>query len=171
MRQTFKQFLVEESEDDLALANLIISKCKPFLTQGRYEPIFRGETFRSFTFDRKLPILDFDGNKFMIPIVDVKHPEADRSPRDTSGALHKFFDQKMKEKFGWGGRSQGLFVTGSVAQALAYHDAGLYMVFPVGEFKYIWSKHEQDLYNSLRQHDIEKNGVKYGYHDFKYKVD
>jgi len=72
----------------------------------------------------------------------------DRRPLHTPKEIHDLVDINMKKKFGWKPRSEGLFVTPSKDEALGYGPA--YYIFPIGNYKYIWSPYIEDFYVDLR---------------------
>lgn len=67
-----------------------------------------------------------------------------RLPAHTPKELHEFMNDMFQKKFGWPARN-GTFVTWDRDTAATYGD--LYAVFPIGEFKYVWSPDVQDLYS------------------------
>lgn len=89
-----------------------------------------------------------------------KKVRTNRQPLTTSKKLHQMFDMYFKGKFGWNARSNGLFVTGSSNDAASYGPK-TYMIFPIGNFKYIWSPEVGDLFifasqNKLTGYEAEK---------------
>lgn len=68
----------------------------------------------------------------------------DRMPFDTPTEFHEMFNKDFKKKFGWAARSEGLFISGSEDLAESY--GPLYMIWPIGNYKYIWSKKVTDLF-------------------------
>lgn len=93
--------------------------------------------------------------------VNNERVRKDRYPKDTSGEIHELIDDLMHEKFGIRGRSQTLFVTGKESNDRSYGDP--YIIFPVGSFKFLWSKDVKDLYN--RVEDLTLNFDEYDWTD------
>jgi len=75
-------------------------------------------------------------------------PKKDRKPKDMERADHDELNELLKKKFGWKPRSQGVFATGDQSEAGAYGDDFLF--FPIGEFKYVWSRDIKDLFQYIR---------------------
>lgn len=69
-----------------------------------------------------------------------------RLPLHTPQKLHDSLNNFFVEKFGWPARS-GTFVSWDIDTAASYGD--LYAIFPIGEFKYVWSPDVVDLYENL----------------------
>ena len=74
-------------------------------------------------------------------------PRMDRRPMDTPRELHNYLDKLFKKKFGWEVRSEGVFVTGDDYQADNY--GIVYLFFPIGQFKYVWSPKISDMLHYL----------------------
>jgi hypothetical protein len=58
--------------------------------------------------------------------------------------LHDYLDEQFKKKFGWKARSEGVFCVRS--KQIAYNYGNPYSVFPIGNYKYIYSNKIHDLY-------------------------
>lgn len=69
----------------------------------------------------------------------------DRRPVDTSAKMHDYFDDIFNRHFGFKGRSNALFCTGSAYTAEDWGQP--YMVFPIGKFKFIYSHTINDLFD------------------------
>lgn len=77
------------------------------------------------------------------PVFLKKDVRTDRHPKDTPEGISKLMDNWFKKKFGIKFRSESMFVTSRAWTAAAY---GLvYMVFPIGDYDYVWSKKYSDL--------------------------
>jgi len=70
-----------------------------------------------------------------------------RSPRDMNKIVHNIIDDALYKKFGFHARSNALFCTGDVYKAYYYGRA--YIIFPIGNYKYIWNPTVNDLYNKF----------------------
>lgn len=148
---TFKQFLSEDNGDSgFELVKLIQTKCAPFLKAGNFTPMFRGEKSRKIHFDRDktVTLLDFDGKPHEVSYAEIKHFNGEREPQDLSKSLHDWFGNRLKQEFGWNPRNSGLFVTGSFSQASNY--SPVFMIFPVGDFQFVYSSKTSDLYVYLQ---------------------
>lgn len=123
-----------ESQDDLEqVAQIIVEACTPFLQQINYEAdkyiLWRGLGGK-FTTISPNP-------------VDVMTVRKDRQPVLTGANAHKLSDRYFDEKFGIKGRSATTFVTGQIKHAMSYGRP--YAVFPVGEFRFLWSPNVADM--------------------------
>lgn len=118
------------TEDKLAsparMLTLLQQNCKPFLTQAGWDhPMYRGV-------DRALPEVSIHTN--------MGH----RRPVNTSPAISKVADDWFLEKTGIKFRSNAVFVTGDFATARSYGD--VFVMFPIGEFKFCWSPIVEDMF-------------------------
>lgn len=84
-----------------------------------------------------------------------KKVRKDRRPKDTPKMVHEMMDKSLKEKFGWNVRSEGLFVYG-----LSDNTHGGYLVFPVGDYKFVWSSKFADITNSLAK-EIKSGPIRF----------
>jgi hypothetical protein len=75
-----------------------------------------------------------------------------RTPRDTLKKIHKYFNNKFEDIFGWPVRN-GVFVTGSKDNAESYGRAFLF--FPAGKYEYVWSPKIQDLTGHFEEPEDE----------------
>jgi hypothetical protein len=105
--------------------------CKPFLQEVKYNnwPMYRGT--------------DSGGDALMFTGI----PRKKRLPTDMSRGDQHDLDGAFKKIFGWRPRSQGLFVTGSRANAGQY--GPIYQIFPIGNFKFLYSTDIEDLYSEF----------------------
>ena len=60
-------------------------------------------------------------------------------------------DRGFQKKFGWKPRSSGVFVSGSDREARGYSGlaVGVHAIFPMGDFKFVWSPFIEDLYTDM----------------------
>ena len=80
-----------------------------------------------------------------------KQVRLDRKPRDSSIGFTEMMDDYLEGAFGWRPRTQGTFVTSQQSQASRY--GKMYLVFPVGNFKFVWSKKYKDtmdFFNTIK---------------------
>lgn len=80
----------------------------------------------------------------------IKSVRKDRLPRDTPKQLSKLFDDMLEHKFGWRPRQSSVFAFGRTSKG-ATRDYGrtTYRIFPIGNFKYVWSPVVRDLTFSI----------------------
>ena len=112
----------------------IVKDCKPFIKQlkGAHNLLLRGS------------------NKQNPGIMKLK-PRKDRHPMSTPYAIHDMLDGFFKDRFGWNARSEGVFCTGNLSTALFYAGVnGVNSVWPIGNFKYLWSPDISDLFSTLQ---------------------
>lgn len=107
---------------------LLLDKCQPALKALNGSTLYSGRNNKGFWY-RKKPVLD-------------------RKPKDTDILIHKGFDEIFQKKFGYKARSESMFVTGSYRSARFYGD--LYAIYPIGNFKFVWSDEITDLFSKIR---------------------
>lgn len=76
-----------------------------------------------------------------------KTVRSDRHPKDTPPHVQRAVDDVFQENWGWRPRQEGLFVTGDEKSARNY--GLLYIVVPIGDFKFLWSYKIHDLFSKL----------------------
>jgi hypothetical protein len=87
---------------------------------------------------------------------EIKQFKLRSGPRDTKRTIHNAVNEFFTEKFGWPARN-GLFVSGDARQALIY--GKVYAIFPVGEFKCLWSPDVDDLTSTYDIYQTEARRV------------
>lgn len=115
-----KYIELQEGEMDF----LIDRWCQPWLKASSGKQVFRGISTKPENF------------KGIV--------RKDRNPMNTPQVIQDIFDDTCKKKFGWKPRSSGLFVSGDVSQARSYGDD--YAIYPIGDFKFLWSPTISDFY-------------------------
>ena len=80
-----------------------------------------------------------------------------RKPKDTSDDFHQLFDDSFSTIFGWKPRSAGLFATGRYLDAKMYGIT--FVVFPIGDFNFIYSEEISDLFVALENMAINNNFI------------
>jgi hypothetical protein len=105
----------------------IKKNCSPFLRESKRMLVYRGV-------------------KSGGPFAFIGIPRKDRRPLDTDDDVHKGVDKAFLNIFGWRARSQAIFVTGDEYQANYY--GKLYVIFPIGNFKYVYAPQVRDLYHA-----------------------
>ena len=71
-----------------------------------------------------------------------------RKPLDTPLKIHNKFNEKLKEKFGWYPRREGVFATSDYSQSDIYGKS--YLFFPIGQYKYVYLKKISDPISDLQ---------------------
>ena len=79
----------------------------------------------------------------------LKKTRKNRRPLDSPLFLHNLVDDWMKKNFGWRGRSEGLFVWGEWSEWISHSD----LVFPIGDFDFLWNPKVEDLYDTFTKID------------------
>jgi hypothetical protein len=129
-----------------SLENLLIRDCAKFI--------------------KELPILS-DKKQLWRGIEKQKYalrnkPHPKRRPLDTPIEVHKKLNVYFEQKFGWPAR-QGLFCTASKGFAHQYGDGMVVAVFPIGDYKYVWSPDVSDIYGLYLDMDefLEPKNIKW----------
>ena len=115
-------------------AEKIKKDCDKFLYESDGGLVFRGV-------DKQYP-----------NILTRKKPRLDRKPADTPEKLHDIIDSALYDKFRWRPRSEGVFVVPNPYLASTY--GTVYIFFPIGDFKFIWSTTIRDMYMELRKEGL-----------------
>lgn len=128
----FKEYIKENiSEDNEWCANYIMTHCKPYLAEIKSDNsyiLYRGMN----------QIIGNDGL--------VVKTRAMRKPSDTKAAMHMLLDEYFAKYYNHKWRSNHvMFATPNIREASEY-GIGACAVFPIGEFKYLWSGTIRDLY-------------------------
>ena len=120
-------------------ADIIISKCKPFLETINYntlnETLYRGVHSNS----RQYMQVDKETG---LRVVNGINPN--RQPKDTDARIHKCINEAFVKKYGVPFRN-GTFTSGNLQQAHTYGNM-VSVIFPIGDFKFLWSAEIDDLY-------------------------
>lgn len=116
--------------DEKFIKENVIPNCQPFLgLLGWHSPyIFRGINTMS--------------SKYISRSV-----RKSRKPMDTPYPLHNLADEWFTKHFGYPYRSAGLFTTGNARDAYDY--GSLFMVFPTGNIRFVWSPKYGLLFEQL----------------------
>lgn len=139
--KTFVDFLTEQSTNEMA--QYIKRDCQPYLKQGGGVQfnLYRGMEANETTFVHKSV---------------RKH----REPMSIPPAVQQFIDKWFQNKFGHPYRRNGLFATGSRQQADEYaknninNSGDTYMIYPIGQFSFVWSSTIDDLFEKISQVDM-----------------
>lgn len=73
----------------------------------------------------------------------------DRTPRDTPKHVHNYVDELFYDEFGIRARSNTLFCSMDAHAVKTYGDP--YLIFPIGQYKLIWSPEISDFYGDIIQ--------------------
>ena len=138
---TFKQFINEEQMD---LLTILERDCGPFLRESKH----RGLLHRGIN-----GLKQNDARKVENPITDgtilywEKAVRTDRQPMDFGIDQHSELDKWFNDKFGFKARSQAVFCFGDDVWSGVMKQYGPeYLIFPIGEFEYVWSPEIKDLF-------------------------
>ena len=126
----FQNYIIEEEEGLNFYIPKIQRECKPFIRDIKGAS---GTLYRLESRNRDKPIWK-------------KPVRKDRRPLDTTEEIHKAMDNLFLKEFGWRARSQGLFCW---ARMFSHPAFGMKLVFPVGNYEYLWSDKVEDLWNAL----------------------
>ena len=125
-----------ESNSDLSLeeaVKIFHNECKPFQKEIGFDGTFDFKTLKRGMKNK--------------PSLLIGNVRPDRKPTDTPLPIHEFMDNWFYKKFGVRFRSNAMFATKSQGRAQIYGD--VYIVFPIGEFKYCYSSTIDDLYATI----------------------
>lgn len=127
-----KQYILEYTED--LEAGSIMKTLKSEVKRDYLKAVITGK-------------LLYRGVRKDIDSIEKITPRTNRIPRNTGFNTHKLLDELFLKKFGWKARSEGVFVSGNKDEAYGYGE--VYLFFPIGDYKYIWSPVVEDLYLNL----------------------
>lgn len=121
----------KKKKDFLTLLHGILKDCQPFIKEmmkdGEQNFLYSG---RGIKMD-----LWFEGKI-----------RSDRVPKDTNPELHSDLNDFFQKKFGYPVRSSSMFTTVNKHMAQNYGNGNAYIIFPKGNYKYVWSPEIRDLY-------------------------
>lgn len=100
--------------------------------------------------------------------LEKRTPRKSRRPLDTDRAWTLAADDYFDDKFGWRPRTQGVFATKDVGFARGYGAA--FMMFPIGDYEYIWSPNVSDFW-VLYDQEKHKSGPTQPGNKFKNLMD
>ena len=93
-----------------------------------------------------IPVL-YSGRKTGRGDMFIKQVRKNRIPKDMPLYIHNALDDTFNRKFGFRARSNALFVVSDDNVAAEY--GKVYMIFPVGRFKYLYNENIDDLLHSI----------------------
>ena len=137
---TFKQFLSEAELQELA--TILKNDCKQFLSENNHGYLRRGvENLRGGK------TVSIDGENVLLY---SKRVRTDRSSLSTSRTDQKIMDDWFLKKFNVKPRSGAAFMLGMKAADETVKFYGVpCMVFPIGNYKAIWSPKIDDLFEHM----------------------
>jgi len=151
---SFKKFLLGEEviEDHQEMIDRIKNECASFLKEINfkvYPAIENAYYLNSGSIPRALwrglssnaPFIKLPGNKL-------------RQPSDTSPQMHSLLVKHFSNQFGYPYRAMGVFCSSAVEQAIQYGD-NLFLVFPIGEYEYIYAPDIDDAYSQFDNHSVD----------------
>ena len=133
----------ELTEQDVKFALAVKAKCKPFLQDVDFRAFSEFGLFRGIK----------DDNDYLTKVVRLDG----RQPKDTAEGLHNKLNAFYTAEFGAAFRN-AIFCTGDYAKAQDYGNA--YNIFPIGDFRSLWSPDINDLWveHSTFRRNFAKNG-------------
>lgn len=93
----------------------------------------------------------YRGNNKFVDEFGVFDVRKDRKPSSTNKDLSQLIDMSLFDKFGFKPRSEGVFTTSNESDASIYGQ--VFLFFPIGNYKYIWSEQVGDLYTDITSID------------------
>jgi len=154
---TFKEYLLEADSTDLV--KVLNRDCAEFFSQTHRAGLLvrgmrdlRGATLGHFA----NPL--YSGRRGQTTVIEyaVKTPRTDRKPADTPRRAHVMLDRWFDAKFGVKARSNAVFCYPPRAKQHAMQYGDMYAVFPIGDFRIIWSPNVDDLYGELETSFLTK---------------
>lgn len=137
-----RRFLINEAtspaKEFAQTLTMIYRDCAPFIRE--FIGPQKGNTALQFLYSGR----DVSGNPEFIK----KRVRKDRKPADMHPIIHDMLDKEFQKRFGYPARSSSLFVTGDLYIASDY-GSRVYLVFPVGKYKYLWNPQVDDLYTYI----------------------
>lgn len=135
-----KTYINEESTLNIQdIVDNIKKKCAPYFKKAgpTGDFLYRGVRSSSLS-DKRL--------------VHKVKPRTDRRPLDTDKSLHALLDELFLKHKGWKARSEGVFLTSNRSTARAY--GKVFVMFPIGSFKFLYNPDIVDLTNYLNASNI-----------------
>lgn len=143
----FTQFLIEQDDQEQRYqqaAQTLLNDCRPYFEELGYDITAAMSLFRGL---KTIP----QGNQLLYK----KDVRVDRKPTDTPVPIQQYLDQTFQQQFGVPFRSKAMYTTGSRLAASYY--GTLCIVFPIGQFKYLWSSEVEDLFGRIRDRVLEQS--------------
>jgi len=87
------------------------------------------------------------------------NPRVRETPRDMPIVLHEYLGDNLIKKFGWNPRTEAIFAHPDNFNNAHYYGQK-FIIFPIGEYKYVWSPKFSDPYLVLwSKYDIMQSGI------------
>lgn len=142
----FSKYIVESSGKTpfSEILDALLKNCAPFMKE--FSRGFNGKFLYSGRDDKR--------DWF------IKDVRSDREPKDMAETVHQVLDDTFNKKFGFRARSNVIFVTGRWAVAVGYGTD--YSIFPIGQYKYIYSKSVKDMYmdiDKMMEFEVKGKGM------------
>jgi len=122
-------------------ARYVLNKCTQYLDEIDYE-IDKYRLYRGINPNKKSSSDEFNNVKLAGDVVLLLNKRLERNPRDTDRECHDRINRKFEQEFGLPYRN-GVFATGDDSEAMIY--GGLYVIFPIGKYNYLWSTEISDF--------------------------
>lgn len=120
--------LTEDTQlDENNVWDFIQKNCQPYLKENpdwMTRPLYRGMSYRGD--------------------IQIKNIRSDRQPTDSNSFLHQLYDEAFIENGYALNRTNSIFCTGDLEMAYKYGEA--YVIFPMGNFAFVYSPTVKDLY-------------------------
>jgi len=147
----FNEFITEDFAAEqiiLNYARTIKQNCQPYLQQNP-SAIFRYPLYRGVK-----PLGGFRSGSGVgdANVIRKEVRLTNRKPSDMTIELHQFINGYFKQEYGAAFRS-AMFASGSPDQASDY--GTVYIIFPAGNFEYLWSPEYEDLYSITGEYGYE----------------
>lgn len=127
------------------LVAILERDCGPFLKQSKKQ----GLLYRGIKGSFSNKGTTAEGIKYAI-----KEVRTDRKPLHTTESHHEIIDAWFKKKFGFNARSESMFCFGDVGSDNIAQYGKKYIVFPIGDFKYVWSSEVRDLWQDFDNQNV-----------------
>lgn len=131
--KTFKQYLIEDSEDLDKMIEKIKTECSEFISKTtQRDSLYRG--------------MEEEDN-----FISYHSIRTDRKPRNTPKAVHDVIDSYFEKRFNLKYRSSSVFCSQTLSSVRVYGKP--YFVFPVNGYKICASNIVRDLWNIISSTD------------------
>lgn len=144
MRTT--EFIIEDFATEQTLLNAagtIKQNCQPYLKLNKDAMISRS-LYRGVKPPGGFSVTGAGDANFIRKDIRL----TDRRPSDMDEDIYEFFNKYFTEMYGAPFRN-AMFASGSSGDAADY--GAVYVIFPIGEFQYLWSDTIEDLYTELHK--------------------
>ena len=133
-------------EDVKGITEMLLRDCQPYLNEIGGN-ILLNRLYRGLTPTRLRQLF---GKR------DTR--QHDRVPMNTRSEMHDRLNVWFNENYGHSYRN-GLFVTGDLKEANQY--GKVYVIFPIGDFDFIWHKELNDLFTAMPRRKGVETGIEW----------